>query len=429
MSSLEWTLFLTALGGLLLATFAATAAKSCYEFSRREMQVYCRRRNRLERFNQIMDHYEDVGRSAETLRILSAPCFFLALITWAADLEEATRFEIGPLLFALAGGILVLLTGTAWLPWAVARLGATQFLFHAWKPLWWLSRLLMPLTWGVILFEAPLSRLVGRVQIEEDEEEAFEEEIRSIVTEGMYDGVLAPDAREMIEGVIELADGDVLDIMTPRSNIDAIDIDLPWPEILDLVIESGRTRYPVYEGKLDNIIGILYVKDLLAEYRRGHPRDLRELLRKPSFVPTTKPLNAMLQTFLRAHSHLAIVVDEYQSVAGVVTIEDVLEEIVGEIVDESDKEEENEIRWLSERTAEVLGTAHLDTVNQAFALELDEPDDYDTLAGLVISRLGRIPREGEAISVDGVQFTVIQANRRRIERLLVERDEPASESA
>jgi CBS domain containing-hemolysin-like protein len=287
----------------------------------------------------------------------------------------------------------------------------------------------MPLTWGVILFESPLSRLVGRVQVEEDEEEAFEEEIRSIVTEGLYDGVLAPDAREMIEGVIELADGDVMDIMTPRSNIDAIDIDSPWPEILDLVIESGRTRYPVYEGQLDQIIGILYVKDLLAEYRRGHPRDLRELLRKPSFVPTTKPLNAMLQTFLRAHSHLAIVVDEYQSVAGVVTIEDVLEEIVGEIVDESDKEEENEVRWLSEDTAEVLGTTHVDTVNQEFGLELDEPDDYDTLAGLVISRLGRIPTVGESIQVDGVQFTVIEANRRRINRLLIERDEPLREKA
>ena len=183
----------------------------------------------------------------------------------------------------------------------------------------------------------------------------------SVVTEGLHDGVLEKEEREMIEGVMELGDTDVLSIMTPRSNLDALDISVGWDDMQELVVTAGRTRIPVYEGALDNVIGILYVKDLLKELAisPSKPRKkLRELLRKPWFVPTAKPLDELLQEFLRTRNHLAVVVDEYMSVAGVVTIEDVLEEIVGEIVDESDYDEIDAFKQINDRHS---GSAWHDT--------------------------------------------------------------------
>mgnify|MGYP002526840642 FL=1 len=272
------------------------------------------------------------------------------------------------------------------------------------------------------MINALVCRLADRSEKNEDEEEAFEDDIRSLVTEGQYDGVLKQDAREMIEGVIALADTDVSDIMTPRSNMDALDITSSWDDVLNYVVEAGRTRFPVFEGPVDQIIGVLHVKDLLAELslEKSQRKTTRELLRQPWFVPTTRPLNALLQDFLQTRNHLAVVVDEYQSIAGVVTIEDVLEEIVGEIVDESDKDEEDVIRIVGDNKAEVLGIAHVDDVNEQLGLELPEPEEYDTIAGFMIHELGRIPKAGETILADGAKITVLAATRRRIERLLVE---------
>ncbi|MDP6467846.1 MAG: hemolysin family protein, partial [Pirellulaceae bacterium] len=215
---------------------------------------------------------------------------------------------------------------------------------------------------------------------------------------------------------------DVSDIMTPRSNMDALDVTANWDQVLQYVVEAGRTRFPVFEGPVDQIIGVLYVKDLLAELalEENRRKSLRELLRQPWFVPTTRPLNELLQDFLQTRNHLAVVVDEYQSIAGVVTIEDVLEEIVGEIVDESDKDEEEVIRIVDDTSAEVLGIAHVDDLNERMGLDLPEPDEYDTIAGFVIHELGRIPKAGETMLADGARITVLAATRRRIERLLVE---------
>ncbi len=250
------------------------------------------------------------------------------------------------------------------------------------------------------------------------EEEAFEDEVLAIVTEGMHDGHLEADAREMIEGVMELGDGDVADIMTPRSKMDAVSIDQDWDSVLDFVTTCGRTRIPVYRGGLDNIVGILYVKDLLAELSHygGRPqRPLQQLLREPWYVLPTKKLDDLLSDFRQTRNHLAIVRDEFSRTAGLVTIEDVLEEIVGEIVDETDKEHVEEIRRIDERTAVIQGRAHLAEVNEALGLDLPEPEDFDTIAGYVVNHLGRIPKAGETICSDSVQITVLQASKRKVE--------------
>jgi CBS domain containing-hemolysin-like protein len=280
-----------------------------------------------------------------------------------------------------------------------------------------------PLTVGVAVVESIARRLAARHEETEDEEAAFEDEIRTIVSAGQREGLLEADARDMIESVIELGDADVSDVMTPRSEVDAIEVGMPWPDLLRYVVEVGRTRLPVYDASLDNIVGILYVKDLLQELSKtaAQPhRPLRSLLRSAWSVPETKPLDDLLREFLRTRNHLAIVRDEYQTMVGVVTIEDVLEEIVGEIADEWDEETADEILQISEAVAEATGRVRIDELNERLGIELPESDEFDTIAGFVIARLGHIPKPGEKVSAGNRRITVIAATRRRVDRVRIE---------
>lgn len=409
--------------GVLITGFAATASKSLQDFSRRELEIYSRRRGRTDRFGSILDGYEQAELGLESLQIVGTAILMLSLSIAASNfLGELAAINAYQFVAVAAVSSLALLSVTTWIPEAVISLWTAPFVYHSWPLLQLITWLLWPLTLGVKVVGALFRRLADRHD-EEDDDEAFEDEILSVVTEGLHDGVLEKEEREMIQGVMELGDTDVLAIMTSRSNLDAIDINLGWDEIQEFIVKAGRTRIPVYEGSLDNVIGILYVKDLLKELpvSQSQPRkSLRELLREPWSVPTTKPLDELLQEFLRTRNHLALVVDEYTSIAGVVTIEDVLEEIVGEIVDESDYDEVEEFQLLDKNTAEVLGSIHLNVINDRFSLDLDEPDDYDTLAGLVIARAGRIPKVGETFDLERARVTVLEASRRQIERLRIE---------
>ncbi|MDP7205956.1 MAG: hemolysin family protein, partial [Pirellulaceae bacterium] len=256
-----------------------------------------------------------------------------------------------------------------------------------------------------------------------DEEEAFEEEIRAIVTAGLQEGLLEEDAREMIESVIELGDADVRDIMTPRSEVDALEVSQGWEDVLSFVIRCKRTRIPVYKRTLDEVVGILYVKDLLPRIKASGQQEgeqLSDFLRPAWSVPASKPVDELLREFQRTRNHMAIVVDEYRATAGVVTIEDALEEIVGEIHDEHEPEDEREVLLVDEQTVEVQGRAHLDDLNDQLAFKLPEPDECDTVAGLVIHQLGYIPAVAEQVVIDDLCFTVLEASSRRIDRLRIE---------
>jgi magnesium and cobalt exporter, CNNM family len=418
------SLCLLAAIGMLITGFAATASKALQEFSRRELEVFARRRGRTDRFGAILDGYEHAALGLESLQIVGTALLTLSLFAMAITLQgDSASLTVVRFASIAAISSLVLLSVTTWIPEAIIALWTAPFIYHSWPLLRMIAVLVWPLTIGVEVVGALFRRLADRPEEEEDEEEAFEDEILSVVTEGLHDGVLDKEEREMIEGIMELGDTDVLAIMTPRSNLDVLDVSLSWNEIQSFIVKVGRTRIPVYEGAIDNIIGLLYVKDLLKELstEQDKPRKpLRDFLRDPWFVPTTKPLDELLQEFLQTRNHLAIVVDEYTSVAGVVTIEDVLEEIVGEIVDESDYDEVEEIRMLNDRSAEVLGIIHLNVLNDRLGLELDEPDDYDTLGGLVIAHLGRIPKAGETLDIERARITVLAASRRQVERLRVD---------
>ncbi len=255
-----------------------------------------------------------------------------------------------------------------------------------------------------------------------DSEETLAEEIRTIVSEGERDGLLEEEARDMIEGVFELGDAVVLDIMTPRTEMVAFPADSSWDEIVKLAAAAGHSRIPITGKSRDEIVGLLHIKDLLLELAQPATarRPLRAILRKPYFVPETKSVSDLLREFQRSRNHLAVVLDEYGGVSGLVTIEDILEKIVGEIDDEHDEQVVEPLSLVHDNRWEALGRARIQEVNERLGLHLPEEADFDTLGGFVFHELGRIPHVGEELVWKNVKLRVLDATRRRIDRLLIE---------
>jgi magnesium and cobalt transporter len=228
--------------------------------------------------------------------------------------------------------------------------------------------------------------------------------------------------------VLRMAEKTAGDVMVAAPRMDLLDIDAPLDELLHLVIDTAHSRFPVYEGERSNVIGILLAKDLL-KLQRAPGLNLRTLLRPPIFVPESKGLNDLLRDFRSNRNHLAIVIDEYGHTAGLITIEDVLEEIVGEIEDEFDeKDGESSVYTLADGSHRVAGDATIVAVNEAFGVTLPEAD-FDTIGGLVAHELGRVPRRGEAVPIGGLDFTVMLTRGGAVRWFKVRRLPPASAGA
>jgi CBS domain containing-hemolysin-like protein len=399
---------------LLGATLCAAAVRVVTEIAWHELEEYCRRKKRPELFSRIYDGHESIHISAEILQQILVAISFVLLFAWWPFAEISQWKPYHWLGLVVSCGLTLVLVNS-WIPWAIARASAVGFLYRSWP--WWkgVSPLVYPLLAAGELFTSLFARASGQPE-EEDEEEAFEDEILSMVSEAEQDGYIEAEAREMIEGVIELGDTEVRSIMTPRSRVYALQVPISWEEMMNRVVEAGRSRVPVYRDSLDQIIGLLYTKDLLKESLRPEPkrRPLQKLLRKPLFVPEQTRLDEMLRQFLHCRTHMAIVQDEYGGLAGVVTIEDVLEEIVGEIVDESDKERSTAITLLNEFQADVEGSVYIYQLNEALGLGLPEDDHFDTVSGLIMHHIKEIPRPGHELLLGNVQFNIQDANRRQI---------------
>jgi len=247
-----------------------------------------------------------------------------------------------------------------------------------------------------------------------------EEDIRLIVAQAGESGVVEQAEQELLYKVFDFADKEAHEVMVPRPQVVAISVDLPPEECLAAVVDSPYTRYPAYRGSLDEILGILHVRDLFSSlYQKGIENVvIEELLRAPYLVPETKDLAALLAEFRQTKQHMAIVVDEYGAMQGIVTLEDLLEEIVGEIDDEYDLPDES-LRQIDDRTIQVNGTFPIDDFNEQFGQEMPQ-DDYHTLAGFVFGELGRAPEQGDELEWDGLRFEVVDVDGARIERLNVE---------
>jgi magnesium and cobalt transporter len=268
-------------------------------------------------------------------------------------------------------------------------------------------------------------RKLGRaLSGEADDREDLSLQLRQAADSGLIDA----DALRMLEGVLGVAELQVRDIMVPRAQMVVVRRDDPPSKLLPVLVESGHSRFPVMDDDRDDIVGILLAKDVLRVFASGDAEDfdIRECTRPAVVVPESKRVNVLLKEFRRNRNHMAIVIDEYGGVAGLVTIEDAIEQIVGDIDDEFDVDEEHDIRREGERQFLVRGATPITEFNDFFGVSLSD-EAFDTVAGLVMQQLGRMPRRGETLQVEGLELKVLRADRRRVEALKVTtpRDLPA----
>lgn len=270
-----------------------------------------------------------------------------------------------------------------------------------------------------------LDRLLSLVRREPEDREG----IKAVLEAAHERQLLDAESYKMIKGALAVSEGTVGDIMVPRSRMDLLDVTQPIPYLVASVIETAHSRFPVYEGDRDNIIGILLAKDLLRFYT-DEGFDVRDMLRPAVFIPESKRLNVLLRDFRVNRNHIAIVVDEYGGVAGLITIEDVLEQIVGDIEDEYDfDQEEDNILPTADGHMRVRGLTEISQFNEAFGTQFSD-EDVDTIGGLLSNHLGRVPHRGEKIVMGSLQFDVLRADARQVQVLLVRRvASPAGGSA
>jgi CBS domain containing-hemolysin-like protein len=264
----------------------------------------------------------------------------------------------------------------------------------------------------------------GRAPGPEKPAEATEQEVRAYIDVGRQEGILEKEEEKLLMSIVDFGDTRVREVMTPRTDIVWIDVASSLTLLFDLFVESKYSRIPIVRGSIDTVVGVVHVKDALQAIRSGANRSIAELMREANFVPETKKVSELLREFQRRHLWMAIVVDEYGGVSGLVTVEDLLEEIVGEISDEHEDEREP-ISKAGESAYSVSGKAKIEVVRDLFGRGPEE-EEFTTVGGLLTSRLGHIPKPGETHKESGLRFTVEEADRRRVHRVRIEPVSPVS---
>jgi putative hemolysin len=359
------------------------------------------RRTRIAELEQQGDR-----RARRVLRITESPPQFIAAMQLGVTLtslgigalgEQALVHAFKPAVATLLAVILAYLLLSFLHVVVVAR------------PLIWLLRRSTKLVLSVFGLEEPGATGIGH----------SEAELKMLVSESTERGEIQQEEQEMLYKVFDFAEKEVADVMVPRPEVVALSIELPPDQALQAVLDSPYTRYPVYRGSLDEIVGVLHVRDLIeAMHDRGLAAvQLEHLIRAPYMVPETKDLAALLRDFRRTNQHLAIVIDEYGAMEGIVTLEDVLEEIVGEIEDEFDLPDES-VERIDEETIRIDGTFPIDDFNEQFHVDLPK-EDYHTIAGFVFGQLGRAAEVGDEVEHDSLRFEVDEVEGSRIQKLRV----------
>jgi CBS domain containing-hemolysin-like protein len=372
-------------------------------------------------------------RAGQALALLRVPQRAQAAL---ALTQMIWRFILaGMLLAAFAAQPQALLAGFAsllaaalllhWLEWSAGLAAGRQ-------PERWAMRLagyvrLIALLFGAL---AGLGGVAANHDLDniEDASSQMVDEVKTLVDAGQQEGLLELGERRMIHSIFELGDRLAREIMIPRIDIFALDVQTPLAEALDALLESGYTRVPVYQDTIDHLLGLLYAKDLLRLWQQGKPLEtLGELLRPAYFVPEAKKIDDLLAEMQAQRVHMAIVVDEYGGIAGLVTMEDIVEEILGEIQDEYDLGEESPYQALPQGGYLFLGRVDLDDFNEVLDSRLPK-DEADTLGGFIYHKLGRAPASGETLLVDDLLLSVEQVSGRRIRKVRVERQPPGDEA-
>jgi putative hemolysin len=404
----------------LLATLSslvfATLTYSLRDLSRVRLAEALARRGRTELLDPTVARANELVLATAIARLLSNTLILLGVLY----LFERTGFDTAARygLAVLVGGTLSLLFSVA-LPHALARYSGDSIVASCAGFLQAYRAVMMFVTVPMRWVDDLVRRAVGAPT--DAGSEHIEQEILSAVEEGAAEGIVGDQEREMIESVIQFRDTTAGQIMTPRPEIVGLELGAGLGQVKRHIEESGHSRIPVYDRTLDHVVGVLYARDLLRHLGEPPERfDLRSALRPPLYVPETKPLRDLLADFRSKKVHIAIVLDEYGGTAGLITIEDVLEELVGDISDEHEPLEPAMFRRLSELVAEADARIYVDELNRLMGLNLPEDAGYDTLGGFVSTTLGRIPAKDTTFDAEGAKFTVLDAEPQKVNRVRVE---------
>jgi len=411
----------TALGLVLigLTLYTSTLSYALRSYSRARLAKHLRQSAQRRWFERLDRHEFELQVVVGFVRMAA----ILAVAAWGyvlclADetppigwptLAAPTLLNLGILLFAAVG-----------VPHALAVHSGEAVLGRSLGLIWLLRYVFYPVAKVLAFVELLVRRLLGKTQMSTEEEAArLEQEILDAVTEGEFHGAVDEEQKEIIESVFELHDTRVSEIMTPRTEIVAVPAEAGFDEVRQTILQAGHSRIPVYEDSLDRIIGVLYAKDLIR-LADTDSFNLREMMRTVPYVPETKTVDQLLRQFRQEKVHLAIVLDEYGGTAGLVTIEDVLEELVGEIDDEYARRAPPAISRIDADTLEVDARVHVDEINDALGSAIPDNGDYDTIGGFIFSTLGKIPERGEEFTHGGVHFRILDAEPRKINRVRIQ---------
>jgi len=425
MSPLDSVGFESAVMLLAVASLAAVQARAVRGAQRQIIQALCQRRRKPERYDQIVAASETIAFIAAT--VVVAASVFATLLAFRGPLGAERPLALD--LSAVAGWVALAWVMLVVVPMLLVRFAGPWIVVATWEIWRPVVAVIGPVVGQLGRVAALLGGLVGRKGAESPRPG---DELRLVVDEAHREGRLEDAARDMIRGVIGLDEGRVATIMTPRTAMISLSIATPWDEAVRLAADSGHTRLPVWERTPDDVIGILHTRDLLrrmAAAAGGEPPALRPLLRPPWFVPEAMSVQTLLREFQRGNTHMAVVTDEFGGVSGIITIEDALEEIVGEIADEHDEAFADGIRMLSATACEALAHVRIRLVNDRLGVALPEEEDFETIGGFVFHELGRIPQAGETLESHGVRLEVLAATRRRIDLVRVEKLGAGAEQA
>ncbi len=411
---------------LLVGFLSALACYSLRGFSRSRLDEICGRHGREERFGVILRRAESALLAVELFDTLVSLLLVLVAFNWLKLWQPPVATAPGWLayLVELFLVLFVLVFSVVILPWTLARVVGERFLFRAWPLIGLMQAVARPVLILSRYMDTLAHRLSGLREPAGGDAATIAEEILTVVDEGQREGLLESEARTMIHRVMDLAEEDVAAVMTPRTDMHCIRADSSLEEARQIFLEVGHSRMPVIGESPDDVDGILYAKDLLKYLDLANHQQpvLTDIAREPFYVPETGGIDTLLETMRHKHVHLAIVLDEYGGVAGLVTMEDILEEIVGEIVDEYDAAEEVGVRQIKPGVHEIDARVHIDDLNEQFEYDLPENGDFDTIGGFTITQLGRVPEPGESFTWRQLRIIVLAADKRKILKLRIEVD-------
>lgn len=413
MDDVGWSVLLIVLfTGLSL--FFALNGLALRTFSRVKLQEAFKAKNKEKLMDPLLEDVEKLTLTCSFFRIISNVAIFVLLVILFEGRHYILTFIIAVLLFEL----FVLAIPHSW-----AKHAGEYILVRTYRVLVLLACIMRPVIFLFKIHDGVVRRLAGvQEATPEDAQDQKQEEILSVVEEGKMEGLVDAEEMEMIENVLELADTTAGQIMTPRTDMVAVNVDDDLQSILETISKAGHSRIPVYEDNVDNIVGFVYAKDLLDQIGKD-PKEfkLRQKMREAYFVPETKHLRALLHEFQNQKLHISVVLDEYGGTAGIVTIEDILEELVGEITDEYEQTPPAEMKRINDAAVEIDARMYIDDLNEEFELSLPEDEDYDTVGGFVFSHLGYIPKTGETFDYEDIKFTITDAETRKIKRIKIEK--------